>query len=624
MRLFVALLLPVSVVFAPSCEKETEPIKYGSLNGFVTNDYGQPIGNVLIDIGTEYRKATDVNGAFLYEKLQAKEYNVSASKDNFITEVQSVTVFEDQTSTLNITLASGNSFLEISDTAVQVHPAGGKISLNINSNAGWTVNTAASWLIPTESSGEGNLEVEISYVASDELVDRTDTVFFVCGTIRRSLVVTQECPIKLIKYEAILGNLITGVSDSVYFYFNKPIHVESLRDNCPDCECPIHYDNTGYKTTLFLSYGCMQLAGHHPFHFTVKDQYGNQLTSTVDVNVYKSKLHLDGYITDYVLINDDREALIAAYYPSRMVRYSIEEGRILQEYDLSEYLAPLRIFKNPYNSKIYMAGTDPDTDFALPLIDLPHLYSLNPNTGEIRKEITFVPDEFDHPDYPTILPYNLGFTKTGLGIVYLKSGDGGMLYRWKMLDTSKNDSIYEYPYYDEDLDKFFVWGGVYPSFDNSKLILVHFYGLCKYGIFDSSTGRVTLVAPGLDSGAKYVVPNRLSDKILVVQTLEQFLMDLSGNVISNGMSTISTVDGLTMDFSYRSGEDDVVYGWDWFYFRIMDYSDISTVMAVYTPYRTGNIKSTIDGKYILALKFDYVYATDLYVIETETLYRNAH
>lgn len=206
-------------------------------------------------------------------------------------------------------------------------------------------------------------------------------------------------------------------------------------------------------------------------------------------------MDITGKITDLLLINDDKEVLISTYYPSKILRYSIESNSIIQIYDLSAAISPVKLSFNHYNSKVYIMGSDPNTtDISYGYIEKSDVFTLNFHTGELKKAFTVQPDKYDHPQVPSIFPLDLAFTSSGIGILLLDNDDASGL-RWKLIDCTKNDSIYNFPGYDGIINQFSWFENVYRNFDNSKLYLTRPWHGGDYGIFDGLTQAISILRP---------------------------------------------------------------------------------------------------------------------------------
>ena len=97
------------------------------------------------------------------------------------------------TAELSVRQQPGEPELEVSDTEFSFSGNGDVASFTITSNAGWVVNTGASWLKASEESGTGNAAVTLTAERNEKLEVRTTqvTVRTKDGTIRRTITVSQ-------------------------------------------------------------------------------------------------------------------------------------------------------------------------------------------------------------------------------------------------------------------------------------------------------------------------------------------------------------------------------------------------------------------------------------------------
>ena len=611
------LLLINLLVFAflISCEKD-EIKEYGNLEGTIQNEYGQPIEGAYVELGN-LSDSSGVFGLYSFEKLNIKEYTITVSKENFLPETHEVSIQPNKTEILDFILFAGEAFINISDSVKNVNPYGGAFNVEVSSNAAWTVESNSQWISYSSDHGEGNGIIQVGYQRNESSSSREDTVIFKSGSIEKQLVIHQVGAVKVVSYQGIIGNGEDGAKDSVFVLFNKPINVESITSNWIYCISDINYTLTDNNCGLRFSYSCADLGGSYPFTISVSDNDGYEITETINVPFYKSKLDFEGLMTDYLFINNDKEVLISAFLPSRLIRYSIEQDSILQTIDLSADLSPIVLSLNPYNSKVYMMGSDPDAQWRDTYVDRPDIYTYDLQTNVVTKAITIQPDGNDHPQYPTNIPFKLAFTNTGVGVVLLKSNESSD-YRWKIIDCTNGHSVYIYPYYNSIIDDGIDFLGVHRNHDNTKLYLRQ-YASCAYGIFDGATDHITLVTPSSITRSKFITPNRKSDKFFAGQLYDQFVIDLEGN-----MSQISTIDNRnngSADFSYRTTDDNVVYFCDNDYLRVMDYNTGSTPMWCDVIYGLKKLRTTIDGEQTVAYKQNSDISSSFYVFDTKYFHR---
>lgn len=90
-------ILSIIAFFIYSCSEENdipEEIPYGSVEGVVLNEYGQPIENTILEVDERTTK-TDSQGKFSFKKIKSGVYTMSAFQDFFLTENHTVEIKKD-------------------------------------------------------------------------------------------------------------------------------------------------------------------------------------------------------------------------------------------------------------------------------------------------------------------------------------------------------------------------------------------------------------------------------------------------------------------------------------------------------------------------------------------------
>ena len=603
-----------------SCKRDKEiieePKTFGDLSGIIQNEFKQAIANATIKIGT-LSVESDLNGSYSFSKLLTNEYDVSVSKEFYLTKIQKISITTNNVSKLDFVLSAGKSYLSIPDSIFTVPVKSGTLEVAIQSNASWLIANTGNWVKCPTSSGAGTAKITLSYSENESLSDRTDTIIISSGSIKRKIVLKQSTPIKLLEYKGIVGNGEKEIVDSVSLLFNKPITVKSITSNWGNCISEIKTQITHNGFGLSFSYACAKLGGDYPFSVSVEDAAGNTFSQNISVRFYKSKLDLPGIITDYLLINDETEALVSTTFPAKLIRYSIAQDKILQTVDLSATIMPLSLCFNPYNSRVYIVGADPASVNHLTYQFVPDIYTFDLIAGIIKKAVTVKTDQLDHPNYPTNLPYKLGFTKSGYGIVCLKSQASSSL-RWKLIDSQHNDSIYNYPSENES-DSWFLFENVYLNFDQTKLYMLQAYGSNDYGIFEGNTQRITIFRPPSVTRGVYITPYKKSDKFYAGQLYDQFVVDLKGNMSKLSYMKMS---GSSSDFSYRKNEDNIIYYCSYDYLQVLDYNTAQTLMRCENLTEFMKFTSTVNGENAIVYTNNSDGTSSLIVFDTASFYDN--
>jgi hypothetical protein len=616
-KILIIIILWASII---TCQKEDHK-RFGDLKGIILNEFDQPIEGASVEIESNY-SWSKADGKYSFEKLPAKEYSVTVSKKSFLTKIQKINILENEIAELNFVMAAGDTYLNIPDSTVKINADKVSLFIRINSNANWRIINTSGWLECTQTTGQGDGNVTINCSENREFSNRTDTIEFISGSIKKPLVIYQSAPIRVIKYASIIGNGEFGIEDSLYILFNKPVRIQN---DFSSCSSSMSYKQTDKNCGVMISIPCAELGGSYPFSISVKDDEGNSLITTINFQFYRSKTDLKSIMTDYLFINDEKEILISTVVPSRLIRYSIAQDSVLKVYDLSGYISPSKISFNPFNAKIYILGSKPDATLGEIGINRPEIYSFDLKTGQIVKALTIQPDEKDHPLYPANIPYDIGFTRSGFGVVLLKSNISSEL-RWKLIDSSSHDSIYSYPYYDEIISEYTDFNDIQLNYDKTKLFLTQAYGSCDYGIFDGNTQKISVLQPRSVTRSVFISPSKKSDKFYAGQIYDQFIIDLQGN-----LSRITDLDNRhqgSADFCYRENGDNFIYFCEKVSFVdednrffVLDYNKGSIVLWCDLIEDLTKFRTSSNGKYAIAYKINLDVSSSIFVFNTDSFHR---
>ncbi|MFD0752228.1 carboxypeptidase regulatory-like domain-containing protein [Mucilaginibacter calamicampi] len=619
MKLKVFFLSIVVLSLLIGCKKEqSAPVaqKTGNLTGVITNSYGQPIEGAQVSLDS-YSTVSTYNGSYSFNDKPVKKYSLTVSKSSYLTKIESIDIVENKTIEKKIVLEAGEPYLNISETTFKANPNGSGFYVQVLSNVDWMVQIGSKWISSEKTVGKGNERITISYATNDNSSNRTDTVYFISGNIKKSLVISQSVLLKLSSFEGIIGNGEMNILDSVHLSFNKPISTITIQSNFGLCVTDIKYTLANSNEDVYFSYGCAKLGDSFPFTITATDAEGGRLVSNVNVPFYKFKRTITGFITDYILVNQEKEMIIAAYNPSKLIRYSIEKDSVLQTYDLSNAISPVKLSYNPYDGKVYIMGSDPSIDHRDITVNRSDIYTLNLTSGQVVKALTINPSVNDSQSLPYNIPYGIGFTRSGHGVLLIHSKYSSGI-TWRLIDCTNNYAVSEYPYPISDAE---YLDGVYMNFDQTKLIFTQTYtGSCNYGIFDGGTQKMSIIRPSSVTRSVFITPSRKDDKIYFGQLYDQFIMDPKGN-----MSQISYIDNrvnASADFSYRAGENNFIYFCEENYLKILDYSRSKTIMWCDMTYGAKKFTSTVNGKLAIAYKQNQDLTSSFYVFDINSLYRH--
>jgi len=501
------------------------------------------------------------------------------------------------------------SYITLTDSVINIGAPAGHFAISINSNTNWSVKGIAPWLLANKLTGTGNDSLKFTYTNYTDAKGRSDTIQIESTSIVKRLIISQSIPLSISNYRGILGNDGAKIVDSVCLRFNKPVVSVTIKSNNQFCLCDINSTNTDNGYGVRFSYACAALGGSYPFTITAKDAQGNSLTQDIMVNFYKSGLVIPGYITDYVTVNNETEAIIASYNPARITRYSLTQQKILQTFDLSGQIAPTQISFNPYNGKVYIVGTDPATVQPNAYPSLPDIYALDLGSGKVTKELTI---QTDPAATIQAVPFKLGFTKSGLGIVLLTSMEP------RLIDCTNGYKITVYPAYATG----YYFDNVQANYDQTKLIMTQTYvGSIDYGIFDGTTNTISMFLSRQQSTRSvFITPNKQNGQIYFGQLYDQFIEDLQGNI-----STISSLDNRsngTADFSYHKNEKNIIYFCDDNYMQMLDYNNSTTLMYCELINGIRKFNSTTDGNLTTAYKINSNVSSTFYIFDVNAFYRH--
>lgn len=578
-----AILLILSCQFFVSgCKKEPKE-KTGNIEGIITNAFNQPIEKakvVLSGMNYEQIVVSTVEGKYNLNYISAGQYQMNVSKDGYLTASRSIEVLAEQQNIQNFTLEAGAESLEISQDTLLFFSATGSQDIDIQSNIPWAASSDSAWLSATPSVGAGNSKLKIKVQPNPSGVMRTGELTVSGGAISKKIKVTQLEALKLLSYTD--GH--TMMDDSIYLLFNHPVTVVSIEPLWEFC-LP---DNLGYRMFddgkgFKFRYQCGRLGLSFNFVIRVKENSsGYQYTYNLAVNFYTNQRTFEGDITEYFLSDDNQYCWVGTSNPNRIYKVSTADMSILKEFPSDE--TPIKIRTNPYDGYLYVAGGEKNK------IDV-----LNPDNGVVVKTITFHPDQYDHPQAPAIYPADVMFGANGYGIVLLFA-HGSSAQRWKVIESTKNDSVYIHPQSEFPFSNW-IFDEVYINYDHSKILLIYPAGSTLVGILDTKTKEITEFVSASTTRYVFLQPNKLDETMYFGYLYDQFIQGLN-----SGPSQFSYIDNRnygSADFSYNPAEKGYVYFCDSYNFQLLDYNTAQT--KFYTAPLGGllNLQAATNGKFIL-------------------------
>ncbi len=316
-------------------------------------------------------------------------------------------------------------------------------------------------------------------------------------------------------------------------------------------------------------------------------------------------------MSDIHYTSDARYCWVAFKSPRMLYYISLDSLEIKRSISLS--VKPRKITVNPYNQFLYVLAGD------LNAYELDNnIYVIDQYTGALVKKITVLPEPGGHPSYPTIYPYDIGFTTTGYGVILLQQ-DGSSGVDWRIIDSSLGDTIYFHEDHDNELH-YYNFARVHLNFDQTKILLTALYGGCDIVILDGYTHESFDLWPGSLTRGVFITPDRMRNRVYFGQMYDQFIMDFEGN-----MSQISYIDNKnegSADFTYLPGKENIIYFLDNDYLQILDYDNSITLMYCSAWYGMRGFTTSLDGVNAYACK-TYNGTSWLWRFRTEDLWREA-
>ncbi|MCH5719202.1 hypothetical protein [Niabella hibiscisoli] len=444
-------------------------------------------------------------------------------------------------------------------------------------------------------SGSENGTLTLTYGKSNSYNDRIDTLTFVCGNLLRNVYIKQSGVTDILSIKGRIGNRMTEKADSVILQFSGPIRSVQVASSWIYCINQIAPGPQKADNTVSFAYNCADLGGDYPFTVRFQDISGTWHTKDIVVPFYKFKLEVAGAITDFVLINNEREAMIASIDPARLTHYAIREDSVIKVYDLSGRIGPKRLAYDRYRSKIYIMGNRPDNvqvdaDFTEPL------QILDLSTQTITKGFDIPFDSTDHPQHRINVPYDLAITQSGKAVVFLKSPVISTL-KWKIVDINDNHRVYLYPL-PMTSPELHIYNSYIFTSNPYKITFVPAYGGGYYTTLNLQTYKLDLQLSRVKDRSRTLVFNPVTGATYYDQLYTQFIVSADGKQsVTSGLGILSS---RFADFSYVPGDSNRIYYNYEKWLELMDYNTASSPFAGSILYDMRQLTSTKDGKYILS------------------------
>ncbi|MBS1489102.1 MAG: hypothetical protein OJF59_000649 [Cytophagales bacterium] len=490
------------------------------------------------------------------------------------------------------TLKLGNNLLTVDAPA-------GSTSVSLTSNTSWSVLSTSDWLSVTPASGTGNSILSIAWNAMTNMDQRTGSIIVQAGNLQQKIEVSQEQRVKLLQTQVIMGNLETSVRTSVVLTFNTNVDVSTIVDNMNLCAPVDSFKVSGSQVSF--PYPCTTMGMVYPFTISLKNGYN----FTFQVSLHKSKLNVPGQVFDYFVTDDNSSLWAVTQNPNQLVQLSLPDLSLLKKLSLA--FRPERIRWNYYHDKLMVFAPAAD-DSVYRIVD------------PVSLSITKVRVSPYNPQYSSeaFFPSDIAQMSDGNGIMQTELYSG--YYSWRYIN--KNDSTWPISnYFMTSAPK--QYGEIHTNYDRSKVIMLYAFQNTNVDVWQMGTDTLhTIYAPNVylaGVGAVNLCVNKKQDLIFHSHSLTQYITDLSGYV-----SGISYLRDLYKNsaFSYRSGEDQVIYNVVDGTFYVMDYQNSFTNLSALITDNFSRLQSTTDGKYIVGYN-DNVASADFLVFDLGAILVNS-
>jgi hypothetical protein len=405
----------------------------------------------------------------------------------------------------------------------------------------------------------------------------------------------------------IRGPSVVGYSyqeDSIKIDFNEPLSIFHFDPDGPfgliSAERVVSSDS---KSILIKCSAC-HLGGDFKFKYRLYDTAGNSIDSTVTVSYYDKKKEFAGQINE-ILLDEERGILyMLLSYPHKLLLLNWSDLSILSEHPLPIFdfgfvqddLTYIRMAYNPHNSLFYFYHNL-----------TPKLFIYSPEARKFVKTIEVQGTPYDHPDFPSNTPTRLLFSSTGFGLMITFFRETHSRIQLKAIDSRVNDTIYRI----EDFEPTRLGG----RFNQSTIFAAE--NPIRLRLFDGITGIYNDLNYDGDYrdyvGIGRIVPHKTKQNIFLADgQFAQFIGDHQGNASS--ISFIETWDRGWGDFSYRAGEDSLVYYYNGDKIasnlgalHLMNYENRTTPITYRALAEMKGFEATVDDKYLFAFKGNTLY-----------------
>jgi hypothetical protein len=576
MRIYILILL--LLVCAISCKKEKK-IQYGDLNVSVKDEKDRLLTDFQVKISGNdgFEKQISASENYTFEKIPVGQYQVSVSRENYISETKVIEVNDDLISSSVFILKVGKATLEVSESRFEMSSSKTSITLNITSNSDWAISGDVPWIIVAKKNGNGNDNITFDMSENKDDIARTATFEVTCGSISKTVIIIQDFSLKIIS-----SSLSYPISDSITVLFNKPAVVTSFKSLNTLCMGNMGYKYLPKSSGIKFRYSCARMFGSYPFEITISDGK-ESLKKAFTIDFYTKKIPLPenhpSNLSTYFITDDNKNVWVAAFNSNVVRKVNIESFEIETQYTLN--IKVHKLYYNAFNKLIYILSSSSA-----------EIQVMDPSDGRIVKVIKIKTLPEDTQAYPEIYPTDIAVTDSGIGALLCGSNISNNVV-WKMIDCKKDDLIYYHP----EKAKIHIYGSLELNKDKSQIYIKAAFEN-RILLLDVKSNGLTEFFNPVSGALGSIVPNKKNDNLLFIQTYEQYLFNQKTNYVSK---ITYLGHGGQGNFYYGPGEDQIVFMFDADNnFNVFNYRTGETYLKFPTLTNMyAKPLTTTDGKYLI-------------------------
>jgi hypothetical protein len=590
------------VVFFLACAKP-EPLK-GRLVGVVTNEFDQPLEEAQVQIvfaGGKRFAETDAYGTFSFINLPIGALQLKADKEGFLASTQQIEILAEEEIQVNIALSAGSSYLSIDEYTMNAPPRVFSFPLDIDSNTEWEVEANESWVAASSQQGQGKQSLNIRLEEHTGLKTRVATLKIKSGSLAEELVIHQFPPFQLLAVETVFGNLELGKQDSVFLHFNTDLQVSRITSKSGQCVSNLGYTvirpNSSEEegVSVHFEYSCGKIGGTFPFTIAVSNQFGEKLFR-FDAEFFDKRVEVPGRILDYAISEVDQTYWVLSHdtSPNQLFQFSLKDLSLLQQFDLPVESTGFAL--NFVRNEIYLFESPDDFSYE----GSETITVIDKFTGTYKREFDIPTDPDDHPTHPDNVPFDLGFNAYGAGVVLLTAPTttiGG----WKIIDSQKQDSMWNHPLASFPNAEFRKFENVHLNFDRTKFYLTGQNGVSAVAILHSDLENLDMYLPPKNTRGIFITPNRTNNRFYSGQIYNQLIVN-PDNGYESLESFLDNRRNGNADFCYLPGKEDVIYFVQDGDLQVLDYATQTTYFFNTAVWDLRGATTSTDGSSLVMYK----------------------